>query len=50
MLHSCVSLVLKLKSSQYAPHDFTHGHVTWPCGISQYTLQVWHDLAHGCVC
>ncbi|KHG04977.1 Argininosuccinate lyase [Gossypium arboreum] len=21
--------------------------MTWLCGVSQYTLQVWHDLAHG---
>ncbi|KHG02264.1 hypothetical protein F383_26028 [Gossypium arboreum] len=33
-------LVLNKKPSQYAPHGLTHGCVTWPCGISQYTLQV----------
>ncbi|KHG16281.1 hypothetical protein F383_20798 [Gossypium arboreum] len=35
------------KSSQYALHGPAHGRVTWPCGISQYTVQVWHGLAHG---
>ncbi|KHG06911.1 hypothetical protein F383_33858 [Gossypium arboreum] len=46
-------LVLKLKSSQCASHGLTHECVTWPCAISQYTLQVWHGIAHslthGCV-
>ncbi|KHG11099.1 Free methionine-R-sulfoxide reductase [Gossypium arboreum] len=40
-------LVLIFKISQYAPHGLRHGRVTWLCGISQYTLQVWHSLAHG---
>ncbi|KHG05476.1 jak1 [Gossypium arboreum] len=46
---SVCPLVLKYKPSQYAPHDLTRRRVTWPFGISQYTLQVWHSLAHGMV-
>ncbi|KHG05114.1 hypothetical protein F383_31625 [Gossypium arboreum] len=28
-------------------HGLAHGRVTWPCCISQYTLQFWHGLIHG---
>ncbi|KHF97639.1 putative yegI [Gossypium arboreum] len=30
-------------------HGLAHGRVTWPCCISQYTLQVWHNLVHGLI-